>query len=56
MIWLIPVLLIAFGVWRFYTLSSMGVPEAWLGLFVLLTCIILAFIFIAGALSCAVFC
>lgn len=56
MIWLIPLLLIAFGAWRFWTLSRIGILEMWLGMLILVICIILAVAFLTGALSCAAFC
>lgn len=56
MIWIIPALLIAFGAWRFYSLSRVGLLEMWLGLFILACCIVLAIFFLTGALSCAAFC
>ena len=56
MILLIPLLLIAFGLWRFYVLSRIGILEMWLGMFILVVCIILATAYLTGALSCAAFC
>ena len=56
MILLIPVLLITFGLWRFSVLSRIGILEMWLGMFMLVVCIILATAYLTGALSCAAFC
>lgn len=56
MVWMIPVLLISFGAWRFYVLSRIGFVETWLGAFILAICICLAIVFSTGALSCAAFC
>ena len=56
MILITPLLLIAFGLWRFYALSRIGLLEMWIGLFILVACMILATAYLTGALSCAAFC
>jgi hypothetical protein len=53
---LIPALLISFGLWRFFALSRVGILEMWIGIFILVVCIILATAYLAGVLSCAAFC
>lgn len=56
MIYIFPAALLAFGIWRFRALSRMGVLEAWLGAGILAVCIILAGVYLTGAITCAVFC
>lgn len=56
MVWLVPVLLITFGAWRFYALSRTGILEMWLGLFILVVCVVLSVCFLTGAITCAAFC
>lgn len=50
MIYLLPAILIAFGVWRFRTLSRIGIIEAIIGLFIMMACIITATAFTLGVL------
>lgn len=56
MVWIIPMMLMSFGIWRFYVLSRTGLLEAWLGLAVLVVCIVLSCLYLAGALTCAALC
>jgi len=55
MINLIPVLLIALGIWRFRVLSRLGVIEAIIGCFIMMACIIVATAFSLGVLLHATF-
>ena len=56
MIWLLPVLLIAFGTWRFLMLRPYGLVETCIGLIIMSLCYALAVFYLIGAWSCAAFC
>lgn len=56
MIWLLPILLIAFGTWRFLALRPYGLVETCIGLIIMSLCCALAVFYLIGAWSCAAFC
>lgn len=56
MIYLLPILLIAFGTWRFLLLRPYGLVETCIGLFIMGACYALAISYLMGAWTCAAFC